>query len=406
MSEFIETAIARIEAAEAWANARAAGLGRHVSALAAGASGRAAALSAKVGALGARLGQQAVAGFRRTGLQRLSPVEAGVVASFVTLAAVALFFTGLGLAPRPQAETPAVIETPAPEIAPDEPVGTPLVPWDANPQPLDEAPEADAGAVASRGPQGPLGEAFVDRFDGGVLDARWVASDGWSNGEWTDNDWRKEQVRVTDAGLEIVMERSPPGRDKAFASGEIQSRDSYRYGYFETRMKMPKARGTTVAAFTYAPAEGREKPHEIDIELIGDDTRRIELTYHVNGRPTHAKVDLPFDASAGFHTYGFDWQPDHVRWYVDGRMVHEVTGGGVGRLTKPQKFIFMLWGSRKLHQWLGRLDMDGGPWTYTIACAAYQPAYTGRSPCADATQAPAGERAEVSDLGLRPAQSF
>ena len=32
--------------------------------------------------------------------------------------------------------------------------------------------------------------------------------------------------------------------------------------------------------------------------------------------------DLGFDASQGFHTYGFDWQPDKITWYVDGKAVY------------------------------------------------------------------------------------
>ena len=32
--------------------------------------------------------------------------------------------------------------------------------------------------------------------------------------------------------------------------------------------------------------------------------------------------DLGFDASEGFHTYGFDWQADHITWYVDGKAVY------------------------------------------------------------------------------------
>ncbi|MEZ5936768.1 MAG: family 16 glycosylhydrolase [Hyphomonadaceae bacterium] len=261
-----------------------------------------------------------------------------------------------------------------------------------------ETPEAPASSPAAAAPAGPppppgqIGEAFVDRFDGPELDPRWNVSDGWSNGAWIDSDWRKEQVRLTPAGLEIVMEKSPPGREKAFASGEVQSRDVYRYGYFETRMKMPKAKGISVAAFTFAPRMARGKSQEIDIELTGRDPRSVELTIHLDSKTDHARLQLPFDASQGFHTYGFEWLPDRVRWYADGEMIYEDAGSKAARLDEPQLFIFMLWGARKLEPWLGKLDMNGGPWTYTIACAAYQPVYTGVSPCAaeaDGLQTPA-----------------
>lgn len=35
--------------------------------------------------------------------------------------------------------------------------------------------------------------------------------------------------------------------------------------------------------------------------------------------------DLGFDASQGFHTYGFDWQADSITWYVDGEPVYKAT---------------------------------------------------------------------------------
>ena len=35
--------------------------------------------------------------------------------------------------------------------------------------------------------------------------------------------------------------------------------------------------------------------------------------------------DLGFDASEGYHTYGFDWQKDSITWYVDGKAVYTAT---------------------------------------------------------------------------------
>jgi beta-glucanase (GH16 family) len=37
-------------------------------------------------------------------------------------------------------------------------------------------------------------------------------------------------------------------------------------------------------------------------------------------------VDLGFDASAGTHSYAFNWGADAIRWYVDGRLVYSVAG--------------------------------------------------------------------------------
>jgi beta-glucanase (GH16 family) len=43
-------------------------------------------------------------------------------------------------------------------------------------------------------------------------------------------------------------------------------------------------------------------------------------------RPDQVTIDLGFDATEDFHLYAIDWQPDHVAWLVDGRIVHERVG--------------------------------------------------------------------------------
>ena len=73
---------------------------------------------------------------------------------------------------------------------------------------------------------------------------------------------------------------------------------------------------------------------EIDIEIIGNEPRRIlfnvyfnpgdegtELDYGYRGSP--CSIDLGFDASADFHRYAIEWFPDRIRWFVDGALVHE-----------------------------------------------------------------------------------
>jgi beta-glucanase (GH16 family) len=90
---------------------------------------------------------------------------------------------------------------------------------------------------------------------------------------------------------------------------------------------------------------------------------------------------LPFDAADGFHSYGFEWTADAVRWYVDNRLVHEERGARVGRMNRPQRFIVNLWNSRLLDRWVGDIDAAAAPWTMTVSCAAAAPAYEGRSLC-------------------------
>ncbi|MEZ5939613.1 MAG: hypothetical protein R3C52_15550, partial [Hyphomonadaceae bacterium] len=133
-------------------------------------------------------GEPAKAGFRPVSGRMIGWIAAG---GLLGLAALMLIFAGFAM-------FQPLDGTPAPSVS--APAETPETP---------ETPEAPAGNPAAAAPAGPppppgqIGEAFVDRFDGPELDPRWNVSDGWSNGAWIDSDWRKEQVRLTPAGLEI-----------------------------------------------------------------------------------------------------------------------------------------------------------------------------------------------------------
>ena len=86
---------------------------------------------------------------------------------------------------------------------------------------------------------------------------------------------------------------------------------------------------------------------------------------------------MPFDSSDGMHTYGFDWQPDYVRWYADGQLIHAETGPAARKLVRPQQLLISLWASRKLSSWVGDLDASRSPWRLDIACVAYARHYAG-----------------------------
>lgn len=73
---------------------------------------------------------------------------------------------------------------------------------------------------------------------------------------------------------------------------------------------------------------------EIDVELMGNNPRRVLLNVYFNpgdegaaldygyrGSP-HA-IDLEFDASEAFHRYAIEWSPDRIRWFIDDMLVHE-----------------------------------------------------------------------------------
>lgn len=231
----------------------------------------------------------------------------------------------------------------------------------------------------------PLPESlvFIDRFR--TLDeSRWFISDGWSNGDYMDNDWRREAISLTSNGLAITMNTNPPelGRDKRLRSGEVRTREAFQYGYFEVSMRTPPGNGVISAFFTYTQPEGTSTWEEIDIELVGSRPRLIETVYHLHGHSTGARVNLGFDPSQSFHTYGFEWTPDALRWYVDNRLVNEYRDARVRRMRRPQNLHIFVASMSGLSHWVGELDPTMEPWTLEVSCVAHAREYEGVSLCA------------------------
>ncbi len=229
--------------------------------------------------------------------------------------------------------------------------------------------------------QDTLNRPFVERFQR-IDQERWRLSDGWSSGDWFSTEWRASQVSATAFwGAKLTLAaNSRSDAAKPYMSGELRYLDWYRYGYFASRLRAPHGGGLVAAFFTFADPISANGQNEIDMELTGNAMRQIELTYHVNGHHHRDIVPLGFDASAGFHTYAFEWLPDAIKWYVDNRLVH-ISREDVGGLDRPQQIFLSLWNSLRMPHWLGRIDPSAAPWTMTVSCVAYAPQYRGRALC-------------------------
>jgi len=209
---------------------------------------------------------------------------------------------------------------------------------------------------------------FVEHFD--MLDRdRWFVADGWKNGEYAINDWRSSQV-VADRRLALKMTVNKT-KVAEYSSGEVQSRSVYGHGYFETRLRAAHGSGLVTGFFTYTGPYYKKPWHEIDVEVLGQATDHVQLTYFTNGKKVKKTIPLGFDASKGFHLYAFDWQPESITWYVDGKAVHRADGSDVPLPSEPQKIMVSLWGSDDLRSWLGAFEPQALPATVVVDCIAY-----------------------------------
>lgn len=180
----------------------------------------------------------------------------------------------------------------------------------------------------------------------------WQKADGYSNGGMFNCTWRANNVSFTSDGkLRLGLSSSS---DNKFDCGEYRSTNTYGYGLYEVSMKPAKNTGIVSSFFTYTgPAHGTQWD-EIDIEFLGKDTTKVQFNYYTNGVGDHEKIiDLGFDASQEFHTYAFDWQPGHIKWYVDGVLKHTATSD----IPKtPGKIMMNLWNGTGIDDWLGSYD--------------------------------------------------
>ena len=180
-----------------------------------------------------------------------------------------------------------------------------------------------------------------------------IASDGWENGDPFDCGWYKSQTSLDKGCLTLSIDKDYSGKYH-YAGAEYRTNDFYHYGYYETSMQAIKNKGVVSSFFTYTGPSDNNPWDEIDIEILGKDTTKVQFNYYTNGQGNHEKMyDLGFDSSQGYHTYGFDWQPDHITWYVDGKAVYTANQN----IPKTAGKIMMnTWPGRGVDEWLDHYD--------------------------------------------------
>lgn len=144
---------------------------------------------------------------------------------------------------------------------------------------------------------------------------------------------------------------------KQFTSGRLDTRGTFAptYGKFEIRAKLPAGKGLWPAHWLYPQnrdwqmervmaaeiAAGRERlvPEErpwyseIDImEFLGHEREVVYGTLHYcsydgQRRSSSGHWNGAGDLTTDFHVYVLEWEPDSVRWYVDGHRIHATTDG-------------------------------------------------------------------------------
>lgn len=161
-----------------------------------------------------------------------------------------------------------------------------------------------------------------------------------------------------------------------YFGAEIYTRETYKYGRFEAKMKMAYAPGCISSMFLYYNDSymGGGKPwNELDIEVIGKNKNGFQsniITGSSSSKVTSEQVhSLSYPINEDFHVYAMEWTPDYAAWFVDGNEVRRTPVGDakaqISALVEEQSLRFNLWASKEI-AWVGQLNSKDIPVTQYI----------------------------------------
>lgn len=154
---------------------------------------------------------------------------------------------------------------------------------------------------------------FTDDFDS-FDEVRWAKGSHALGRSYLD----PNNVSVSNGNLALKLPAN------SLNGGEISSNTLYGYGSYSARMQLPNAPSSITGFFLYQPPDYNS---EIDIEIYNNSSRKVIFSTYANGRQTNSQtMTLPFDPTAGYHDYRFDYAPGSVKFY-DGRLMKRWTNG-------------------------------------------------------------------------------
>jgi beta-glucanase (GH16 family) len=107
-----------------------------------------------------------------------------------------------------------------------------------------------------------------------------------------------------------------------YTSGLVETKGKFTqtYGRFEVRAKLPKGQGIWPAHWLMNTV-GTWPPEMDIVELIGDNPNKVYMTNHFGLYPKNRLEGGHYtgpDFSKDFHTFTLEWEPEELRWYIDG----------------------------------------------------------------------------------------
>ncbi|MFZ6027829.1 MAG: carbohydrate binding domain-containing protein [Chloroflexota bacterium] len=201
---------------------------------------------------------------------------------------------------------------------------------------------------------GPSGWTLVwsDEFEGAggspVNQANWtheIGGHGWGNAEWEYYTDSTENSSVDGSGNLVITAREIEDGaaplecwygDCTHTSARLVTANKFEftYGRAEARLKVPYGQGIWPAFWTLGNdigTVGWPGCGEIDImENIGREPNIVHGTIHGPGYSGGSGIGGAYTLESGnladdFHVFAIEWEPEEIRWYIDGTQYFTVT---------------------------------------------------------------------------------
>jgi hypothetical protein len=161
---------------------------------------------------------------------------------------------------------------------------------------------------------------------------------------------------------------SPQGYH-TFTSAAVQSRALVRYGFFEIKARAMNSHGSSAFWFYHQTPEVWT---EIDVFEIGGKSPKHERVDHMNVHVFHTLADpdrhwssggdwqAPLRLADDYHVYGLEWDPDELKYLVDGQCVRRQKN------THWHQPLTLNFDSETMGDWFGLPDPADLPSTFSI----------------------------------------
>ena len=214
--------------------------------------------------------------------------------------------------------------------------------------------DADVGVDLSPAEAGRFVIVWRDDFD--TLDpGRWEVAEHTFEENYADF---SAANAVAEGGfLKLAVRSKPPGSSgKPYSAAEVRTWANSACGKFLVRARIAPGFGVASTFFgfhDFFQNSSTQDWNEIVIESSAPS--RIDYVYTRENPSLPGGKDrvaltktVPFDATAGFHVYGFEWTPTEVRYSVDGAIEHSLATEMAADLNRPKRMVMSAYPSTRL----------------------------------------------------------